>query len=134
MPVFYDAETKDPHSVLVEEHGAEAAKASLPGHVYMDAMGFGMGLSCLQLTFQACHLKEAELLYDKLAPMCPIMLALTASNPILRGYLVDTDCRWDVIAASVDCRTRQVKRQLNLHPFRFCKNLTPRRKGAWKRR
>lgn len=32
-------------------------------------------------------------------------MALTAATPIMRGYLVDTDCRWDVIAASVDDRT-----------------------------
>jgi len=32
---------------------------------------------------------------------------LSASNPILRGYLAGTDCRWDIIAASVDCRTRE---------------------------
>ena len=64
-----------------------------PGHVYMDAMGFGMGLSCLQITFQACCLEEAETLYDQLAPLCPIMLALTAATPFARGYLTDVDCR-----------------------------------------
>lgn len=30
----------------------EAEKAALPDHIYMDAMGFGMGCCCLQLTFQ----------------------------------------------------------------------------------
>lgn len=77
----------------MDKFGIEAAKASKPGHIYMDAMGFGMGMSCLQLTFQACHVQEAVRLYDQLATMCPIMLALTASNPILRGYLAGTDCR-----------------------------------------
>ena len=62
---------------------------------------------CFQLTFQACHLKEAVCLYDQLAVLCPIMLAITASNPISKGILAATDCRWDTIAASVDCRTRQ---------------------------
>ncbi len=81
--------------------------AALPGHIYMDAMGFGMGLSCLQVTFQACNVTEAESLYDQLAPLCPILLALTACSPIFRGYLADVDCRWDVIAASVDDRTRE---------------------------
>jgi Glutamate-cysteine ligase len=33
------------------------------------------------------------------------MLALSASCPIFRGYLADVDCRWNVIAASVDDRT-----------------------------
>ena len=30
-----------------------------------------------------------------------------ASNSISKGILAGTDCRWDTIAASVDCRTRQ---------------------------
>ena len=68
--------------------------AAKPGHVYMDAMGFGMGLSCLQITFQACCLQEAETLYDQLAPLCPIMLALTAATPFARGYLTEVDCRY----------------------------------------
>jgi glutamate--cysteine ligase catalytic subunit len=32
-------------------------------------------------------------------------MALTANAPIWRGRLADVDTRWDVIAASVDCRT-----------------------------
>jgi glutamate--cysteine ligase catalytic subunit len=32
------------------------------------------------------------------------MLALTAASPAHRGYLVDTDCRWNIIAAAVDDR------------------------------
>jgi hypothetical protein len=48
--VFQDDNTKDPHEILVEKYGAEAAKASKPGHIYMDAMGFGMGQSCLQVS------------------------------------------------------------------------------------
>lgn len=31
----------------------EGAAAALPDHIYLDAMGFGMGNSCLQVTFQA---------------------------------------------------------------------------------
>jgi len=111
LPVFQDDNTKDPHEILVEKYGAEAAKASKPGHIYMDAMGFGMGQSCLQLTFQGNNLKESVSLYDQLAPLCPIMLAITASNPISKGILAATDCRWDTIAASVDCRTRQERGQ-----------------------
>ena len=48
--MFQDDNTKDPHEILVEKYGAEAAKASKPGHIYMDAMGFGMGQSCLQVS------------------------------------------------------------------------------------
>lgn len=50
------------------------SKAALPDHVYMDAMGFGMGCCCLQLTFQACNITEARTLYDQLTPLCPIMV------------------------------------------------------------
>lgn len=32
-------------------------------------------------------------------------MALTAASPFFRGFLADTDCRWDVISASVDDRT-----------------------------
>ena len=50
LPVFQDENTRDPHEILVEKYGAEAVKASKPGHIYMDAMGFGMGQSCLQVS------------------------------------------------------------------------------------
>jgi glutamate--cysteine ligase catalytic subunit len=49
--------------------------AALPNHIYMDAMGFGMGCSCLQMTFQACSVKEALRVYDALVPMGPIMVS-----------------------------------------------------------
>lgn len=32
---------------------------------------------------------------------------MTAASPIFRGILVDTDCRWSVIEAAVDDRTRE---------------------------
>jgi glutamate--cysteine ligase catalytic subunit len=88
----------------------------------MDAMGFGMGCCCLQLTFQCCNVGEARRLYDAMVPLAPIFvralsccaglalsvraqLALTAASPLYRGYVADVDCRWNVIAASVDDRT-----------------------------
>ncbi|KAJ3270551.1 hypothetical protein HK104_004897, partial [Borealophlyctis nickersoniae] len=76
-----------------------------PDHIYMDCMCFGMGCSCLQVTFQACNVEEARRLYDQLAVMAPIMLALSAAAPIFRGYLADVDVRWSIIAGSVDDRT-----------------------------
>lgn len=36
-----------------------------------------------------------------------LQLALSAASPIYRGFLTDVDCRWNVISASVDCRTRE---------------------------
>ncbi|KAI0759820.1 glutamate-cysteine ligase catalytic subunit [Trametes elegans] len=90
------------------ERCAEAKNgAALIDHVYMDAMGFGMGCSCLQITFQACNVTEARRLYDALIPVAPLMLALTAASPLWRGYIADVDCRWDVVSASVDDRTEE---------------------------
>lgn len=103
LPVFKDINTKIP---VDNSHILEPGAAK-PDCVYMDAMGFGMGCCCLQLTFQACCITEARTLYDQLAPLCPIMLALSAASPIFRGFLTDVDCRWNVIAGSVDCRTRE---------------------------
>ncbi|XP_035223286.1 glutamate--cysteine ligase catalytic subunit-like isoform X2 [Stegodyphus dumicola] len=107
VPIYRDRNTPDPFVEDFTNLGddGEAAAAALPNHVYMDAMGFGMGCSCLQVTFQACNINEARTLYDQLAPVCPIALALSAASPVHRGYLTDRDCRWDIIAASVDDRT-----------------------------
>lgn len=53
-----------------------SSKAAEDNHIYMDAMGFGMGCCCLQLTFQACNIQEARTLYDQLTPLCPIMVSI----------------------------------------------------------
>ena len=78
-----------------------------PDHVYMDAMAFGMGSCCLQITFQAKNITEGRTLYDQLSPLGPIMLALTAATPIYKGFLVDTDVRWNQISRAVDDRTSE---------------------------
>lgn len=48
--------------------------AAKPDHIYMDAMAFGMGCCCLQITFQATDIAEALRVYDALAPVAPIMV------------------------------------------------------------
>ncbi|XP_068628616.1 glutamate--cysteine ligase [Battus philenor] len=115
IPIFKDVNTKIP---VDNSHILEPGVA-LPDCVYMDAMGFGMGCCCLQLTFQACCITEARTLYDQLAPLCPIMLALSAASPIYRGFLTDVDCRWNVISASVDCRTKEERGLLPLKNNKF---------------
>lgn len=40
------------------EDDGEAARAALPDHIYMDAMGFGMGNCCLQVLI---YLKKTSL-------------------------------------------------------------------------
>jgi len=39
--------------------------------------------------------------------MSVLQLALTAASPVWRGFLADVDCRWNVIAGSVDDRTEE---------------------------
>lgn len=102
VPIFKDANTPVPFEDFSKI--AQPEGAALPDHIYMDAMGFGMGCCCLQLTFQATDIDEARNLYDQLTPLAPIMLALTGASPAYRGYLSDQDARWNVIAGSVDDR------------------------------
>ncbi|XP_058932910.1 glutamate--cysteine ligase catalytic subunit isoform X1 [Kogia breviceps] len=116
VPIFKDKNTPSPFIETFPEDD-EAAKASKPDHIYMDAMGFGMGNCCLQVTFQACSISEARYLYDQLATICPIVMALSAASPFYRGYVSDIDCRWGVISASVDDRTRE-ERGLEVGPLK----------------
>ncbi|XP_063851071.1 glutamate--cysteine ligase catalytic subunit-like [Scylla paramamosain] len=125
VPIFVDLKTPRPFVEDLSKYGDDgsSAAAAKEDHIYLDAMGFGMGCCCLQMTFQACNINEARVLYDHLTPLCPIMLALTAASPLYRGYLADVDCRWDVIAASVDCRTREEK---GLEPLRNDRFVIPK--------
>ena len=90
-PLFQDENTK-----------GDAIKA--------DAMAFGMGCCCLQVTFQCRDVDESRHVYDQLAVLAPIMMALTAATPILAGKLQDHDCRWDIVSQSVDDRTPDERR------------------------
>jgi len=81
--------------------------AQKPYNIYMDSMAFGMGMSCLQTTFQARDLTEARYIYDQMAIVSPILLAISAGCPIFRGYLADVDARWNIISGSVDDRTEE---------------------------
>ena len=47
---------------------------SLPPMIHMDAMGFGMGSCCLQVTFQAESLEESRILYDQLVVIAPLVV------------------------------------------------------------
>lgn len=127
VPIFYDEMTPKPfidptiphdRGLYPEDTNAQDGAAK-EGHIYMDSMGFGMGCCCLQITFQAKNVREARRLYDQLAPLGPIMLALTAASPAWRGYLSDQDARWNVIAGAVDDRTREELGEVPLKNDRF---------------
>lgn len=90
----------------VEANSGQSATAEVvKPHIQMDCMAFGMGCCCLQVTFQARDVDESRQLYDHLAVLAPMFLALTAACPALHGRLADTDVRWHTIASSVDDRT-----------------------------
>ena len=88
-------------TATAEGRNSDTARAA----IHMDAMAFGMGCCCLQITFQAKDMDESRFMYDQLAVMAPIMMALTAATPIIKGRIADTDCRWGIISESVDDRT-----------------------------
>lgn len=92
--------------VSIGAHAVEQAEP-YPGFIHMDCMAFGMGMCCLQVTFQAKNIGESRHLYDHLGVLSPLLLALTAATPILKGRLADTDVRWATISAAVDDRTPQ---------------------------
>jgi len=90
--------------VLKSPDGLAAMSAEWP-KVEMDAMAYGMGCCCTQVTFQARDMDESRYLFDQLVVLSPIFLALTAATPFFKGRLVDTDTRWATIAQCVDDRT-----------------------------
>ena len=72
-------------------------------------MAFGMGCSCLQITYETTTVNHARYLHDALLPFTSVLAALSASAPIYKGKLSDIDLRWTVISQSVDCRTENEK-------------------------
>jgi glutamate--cysteine ligase catalytic subunit len=105
LPLFIDENTEVPEGMKKELSGGAPRKflpwlslisapakppAGMP-YIHMDAMAFGMGCSCLQITFQAWNVEEASRVYDALVPIAPIMVSyklhktlvprLTTSSP-----------------------------------------------------
>lgn len=127
VPVFRDEKTpwpfKDPtvdydlHKWPEDDDVRNGAAKD--GYIYMDAMAFGMGSCCLQITFQAKNIAEGRKMYDQLSPLGPILLALTAATPIYKGFLADTDVRWNQIGRAVDDRTREELGELPLKNDRW---------------
>lgn len=109
VPVFHDVNTPQPWvDPLLKDRPVGVSSQE----IYMDAMGFGMGCCCLQLTFQGASIDGARDLYDALAPLTPLFLALSAGSPVFRGVVADQDVRWNVISQSVDDRTDDEKKTI----------------------
>jgi glutamate--cysteine ligase catalytic subunit len=108
IPIYKDKNTPAPFRDNFEKYSIHDKNInSQVDHIYID--GIGASCSCLQVTFQAKNVNEARHLYDQLTPLTPLLLALSASSPIWRGYLTDIDCRWKVISESLDDRTPEEK-------------------------
>jgi len=97
----------------------EALKTKVGSYIKMDSSAFGMGCCCLQVTLQARNIQESRFLYDQLATMAPLMLALTAGTPAARGLLADTDVRWDIISSGMDDRTAEERATLSVPKSRY---------------
>jgi glutamate--cysteine ligase catalytic subunit len=86
MPIFHDINTPKPfvdptiqwNRGKYPEDKEATWGAALIDHIYMDAMCFGMGSCCLQITFQACDIHDARRLYDQLVTVAPIMVRTRA--------------------------------------------------------
>ncbi|SOV14137.1 gamma-glutamylcysteine synthetase [Plasmodium gaboni] len=91
---------------FIQEY-SEKCNNPIKNYVYLDAMFFGMSMCCQQLTMSFPTVDDAKYVYDQLAVIAPLFLALTACTPYLGGFLTETDTRWRVISNSVDCRTEE---------------------------
>jgi glutamate--cysteine ligase catalytic subunit len=107
IPLYRDERTPEFDPALREAYSLDGEGVQLEPDtdIHMDCMAFGMGMCCLQVTFQARDCDESRYMYDQLAVLAPIMLAMTAATPVLKGRLSGNDVRWSVIAQSVDDRT-----------------------------
>jgi glutamate--cysteine ligase catalytic subunit len=108
VPLFKDKKTPEylPLGPYANTDELESSiQQSYPNTISMDSMAFGMGCCCLQATFECTDVTEARYLYDQFGVLAPILLALTAATPIFRGFLANSDVRWNSIVQSVDDRT-----------------------------
>lgn len=72
--------------------------------VYTDCQAFGAGCCCLQATFGCTNLAEASYLYDQFVVIAPLLLALSAASPCVKGTLTAFDTRWDLMSQTWDDR------------------------------
>ncbi|KAJ9606613.1 hypothetical protein H2200_008621 [Cladophialophora chaetospira] len=115
VPIYRDTETPWPwkeskhlHSPNgVQEQDARRGEDQAENFIYGDSMSYGPSCCGLQITMQARNLREARYLHDQLCPIGPILMALSAATPFFRGFLTDTDLRWNQSALAVDDRTSQ---------------------------
>ena len=116
-PVCQDVVVKTASIKIQDGFGFQRTSDCPPDHVIMDSCVFGHACCSLQVTMQAPDLQQAMWLYDQLAPLCPLLLALTAAAPVHHGYLTQWDSRWPVIVQSTDERTLMEEKRGSLPRF-----------------
>ncbi|EKX73627.1 glutamate cysteine ligase, putative [Theileria equi strain WA] len=87
---------------LLQTKGTKGTASGDHKNIHMDAIVFGMGMCCLQLTFSCLDINEARYLHDQMAVLAPLFIALTASTVVFRGALAATDTRWEVLCQAMD--------------------------------
>ena len=102
VPIFRDVNTV--WSFWDESIPDQPVATPKANHVYLDGLSYGFGSCCVQTTFQTEDEGSARWLHDLLIPLGPVMLVISAATPMYKGYLVDTDARWNVMASSNDDR------------------------------
>ncbi|KAG8911997.1 hypothetical protein FRC01_005355 [Tulasnella sp. 417] len=144
LPIFLDTATPQPfRDPTVPPDCTEA----LLDHILLDAVSFGPGCCCLQVTMQATDIDQARVLYDSLIPIAPIMvrntlvfasqptnepvdsrvyiilvnpqLALTAASPAYKGFLSNVDCRWELLSKCIDDRTEEEQKDHRIPDSRW---------------
>ncbi len=98
-PLFNPGEEQTDQSNAIEK------SSSPPKLLHLDAMAFGMGCCCLQVTMQCRNEGESRYLHDQLAILAPLLQCLSAATPVMQGQFVGTDTRWNIISQAVDDRT-----------------------------
>ncbi|KAB8224243.1 glutamate-cysteine ligase-domain-containing protein [Aspergillus novoparasiticus] len=117
VPIYRDRNT--PRPFIDEDCLAEGASFG-KDIVYLEGQAFGISCCALQTTVQAANEPDVRWLHDQLVVLGPTMLALTAASPIYKGYLVNTDSRWDYLSASFDIRTQEEECKFLVTPKQCC--------------
>ncbi|EFO61007.1 Glutamate-cysteine ligase [Giardia lamblia P15] len=71
---------------------------------YLPGPLFGMGLCGMHVTIQSATMEDSRLLYDAFQPLCPVLLALSASTSVLAGAVLDKDTRTSYLSDAMDDR------------------------------
>ncbi|KAJ6157626.1 hypothetical protein N7470_005218 [Penicillium chermesinum] len=87
--------------------------AAKDDHVYMDAMAFGMGSCCLQITFQAKNMTEGRKLYDQLSPPCA---AVDDRTPEELGEVPLKNDRWRIPKSRYASNSTYISQDPRLRP------------------